>query len=328
MVHSHSFYKLGFRVENGRIHGHSHPESVRPAEGDANSNCLIRPDRHPYPELMLSPIASLRRRPVSTWIAAVTDLRHCSRTCVLARRHIDSKPSNRRFLTSKTELNADAKGAVATATQVNGGTTSASGRIYGTLPSTSVPRSSDTYTKDYKGPLALTFKRLKIFSLASLSLTTALSPFMFIIESNLPTSARAGLAGVALTTSGISTLLVGWCGKPYVETLRHLRSSDNNGVEGLEMTTLSVMLQKRITRVYDVDFLVQTERAFAKWELAEIVLFPPEDGEKASKKAGDPGQEETVAETLSIDGKVLGRWIVKWEEGGVGKCRQVGRIVR
>jgi len=24
----------------------------------------------------------------------------------------------------------------------------------------------------------------------------------------------------------------------------------------------------------------------------------------------------------------LGRWIVKWEEGGIGKCRQVGQVVR
>jgi hypothetical protein len=276
---------------------------------------------------MLSCITSLRRRPVLRWTAAVTDLRYCS--LVLDRRHIDSKPSNRRFLTSKTEVNANAKITVADAASVNNGATEAIGRVNGALPSASAPRSSDTYTKDYKGPLALTFKRLKLFSLASLGLSAALSPFMFIIESTLPTSARVGLAGVALTTSGISTLLVNWCGKPYVETLRHLQPSENDGIEGLEMTTLSLLLQKRTTRVYDVDFLVQTGRAFAKWELAEIVSFPlPTDGAEASRKAGDPGQEETIAETLTANGEVLGRWIVKWEEGGVGKCREVGRIVR
>ncbi|KIM82586.1 hypothetical protein PILCRDRAFT_27898, partial [Piloderma croceum F 1598] len=188
---------------------------------------------------------------------------------------------------------------------------------------------SDTYIKDYKGPLAPTFKRLKLFSLASLGLSAALSPFMFIIESPLPTSARVGLAGVALATSGISTFIVDWCGKPYVGTLRHLHPSDNDGIDGLEMTMLSFLLQKRITRVYDVGFLVQTERAFAKLELAETISFPPvKDGAEASRKAGDPGQEETVAETLTANGEVLGRWIVKWEEGGVGKCREVGRIAR
>ena len=152
---------------------------------------------------------------------------------------------------------------------------------------------------------------------------------MFIIESNLPTSARTGLASIALTTSGVSTVMVGWCGKPYVETLRHIHPNENDGIQGLEMITLSIFLRKRITRVYDVDFLVQTDRGFATWELADRVAFAPsKDGAEPVKKAGDPGQEETVAETLAADGKVLGRWIVKWEEGGVGKCRQVGYIVR
>jgi len=152
---------------------------------------------------------------------------------------------------------------------------------------------------------------------------------MFVIESNLPSSARAGLAGIALTTSGITTLLIAWCGQPYVETLRHLRPSENGGIEGLEMTTVSALLRKRITRVYDVDFLVQTNRGFATWELAGMVTFPPsKEGPDATKIAGHPGQEETVAETLAGDGKVLGRWIVKWEESGVGKCRRVGQVVR
>lgn len=235
-----------------------------------------------------------------------------------------AKLSSRRSLTSKAEVNADARGP-----SVTNGAARSIHHVHGTLPSASAARSPDTYTKEYKGPLALTFRRLKIFSLASLSLSTALSPFMFIVEANLPMSARASLAGMALTTSGISTALVGWCGKPYVETLRHLRASENDGIEGLEMTTLSIFLRRRITRVYDVDFLVQTSRAFAKWELAETVTFcPVTAGAEATRKAGVPGQEETVAETITTDGEVLGRWIVKWEEGGVGKCRQVGKIVR
>lgn len=95
------------------------------------------------------------------------------------------------------------------------------------------------------------------------------------------------------------------------------------------MTTVSLMLRKRITRVYDVDFLVQTTRPFAKWELAESVVFShATEGEELTKKAGEEGQEETVAETVSSDGKVAGRWIVKWEANGVGKCRQVGNVVR
>ena len=134
---------------------------------------------------------------------------------------------------------------------------------------------------------------------------------------------------MALTTSGISTLLVGWAGAPYVTELRHICASSNEGVEGLEMTTMTLTLQKIVTRVYDVDFLVQTERPFAKWELADIVSFPPgKDGKEAARKSGQPGEEETVAETTNVTGEVLGRWIVKWEENGVGRCRNVGKIIR
>jgi hypothetical protein len=95
------------------------------------------------------------------------------------------------------------------------------------------------------------------------------------------------------------------------------------------MTTLSLTLRKRITRVYDVDFLVETTRPFAKWELAETVSFPPEkDGAEPTKQAGESGQEELIAETFNGDGEVLGRWIVKWEENGVGRCRQAGNVIR
>lgn len=100
------------------------------------------------------------------------------------------------------------------------------------------------------------------------------------------------------------------------------------GIEGLEMTTLSLFLKKRITRVYDVDFLVQTTRPFAKWELAETVTFASPKDVGAGRKAGEPGEEETVAETVAADGEVTGRWIVTWEEGGVGRCRKVGSMVR
>lgn len=95
------------------------------------------------------------------------------------------------------------------------------------------------------------------------------------------------------------------------------------------MITLSLTLRKRITRVYDVDFLVETTRPFATWELAESVSFPPAiDGAEPTKQAGESGREEMIAETVADNGEVLGRWIVKWEENGVGRCRQVGNVIR
>ncbi|KAG5647069.1 hypothetical protein DXG03_001439 [Asterophora parasitica] len=172
----------------------------------------------------------------------------------------------------------------------------------------------------YIGPLAQTFRRLKIFSISSFTLSCTLAPFMFIVESNLPMSARIALASIAIGTSGISTGLVGWCGQPYVTTLRHLTPEENGGAEGIELTTLTLLLRPRITRVYDPTFLLETKRAFAKWELADTVVLP-------NDKTVEPGQEETVAETTDKDGNVLGRWVVKWGEGGEGTCHEVGKII-
>ena len=80
----------------------------------------------------------------------------------------------------------------------------------------------------YVGPLTSTFRRLKIFSLSSLVLASSLSPFIFIVESSLPSTARAALATTALVTSGVSTALVAWCGRPYVTTLRRLTTSSTS----------------------------------------------------------------------------------------------------
>ena len=191
----------------------------------------------------------------------------------------------------------------------------------------------DDPTVIYIGPLTQTFRRLKIFSLSSLALAGSLSPFIFIVESSLPSTARVALAATALATSGVSTALVSWCGKPYVTTLRRLssptstqqqhttHSHNENAPAGIELTTLTLALTPRTTRVYDPAFLSDATRAFARWELAQSVLLPPEDA--ASVR---PGTEETVAETLDSAGKVLGRWIVTWGENGEGSCRAEGRI--
>jgi hypothetical protein len=181
----------------------------------------------------------------------------------------------------------------------------------------------------YHGPLAQTFRRLKIFSLATLGLTCTMAPFLFIVESSLPMSARVFLTATAISTSTISTALVSWCGAPYVVDLRRLTPAENGGIEGIEMTTLTLTLKKLTTRVYDADFLVETNRPFAKWELPLAIQLPPSDEDNtAAGKAGAPGEEETVAETLNDRGEVIGRWIVKWGEGGTGSCRGTGTVLR
>jgi len=197
-------------------------------------------------------------------------------------------------------------------------------------PATQQPTQSDSpHQVAYHGPLAQTFRRLKIFSLSSLALSCIMTPFIFIVESSLPISARIVLATTALTTSGVSTALVGWSGYPYVVDLRRLTPAENGGIEGIEMTTLTLMLRRLTTRIYDADFLVETRRPFAKWELAEEIQLPSSSEEPVmAAKAGAPGQVETVAETLNAKNEVVGRWVVKWGEGGAGSCKAVGKVVR
>lgn len=97
----------------------------------------------------------------------------------------------------------------------------------------------------------------------------------------------------------------------------------------LELTTLNMFLQPRITRIYDPAFIADTDRPFAKWELADMVQLPKEEMERAGGSGVPvPGSEETVAETMDKAGNVLGRWIVRWEQGGEGNCRREGKILQ
>jgi len=72
--------------------------------------------------------------------------------------------------------------------------------------------------------------------------------------------------------------------------------------------------------------LIETHRPLAKWELAREIVLSPESG--SSKTHPVPGQEETIAETMNQKGEIIGRWIVKWKENGVGVCHQVGHVIR
>lgn len=101
----------------------------------------------------------------------------------------------------------------------------------------------------YEGPLAQTFRRLKLFSLASFGLSSALAPFMFVVESGLPPSARFALAGIALGTSGLSTGLVAWCAKPYVNKMYTHRPEALGAAEELELITSDLFLRPVTTKV-------------------------------------------------------------------------------
>ncbi|KAI0688171.1 hypothetical protein C8T65DRAFT_675118, partial [Cerioporus squamosus] len=194
-----------------------------------------------------------------------------------------------------------------------------------TLPASDANPSKETQTAQaevapedevYHGPLTNTYRRLKIFSLSTLSLTFALTPLIFVIEttSSVPVVARFALAGMAMAASGVSTSLVAWVGRPYVATLRWLkpeaatRSNDH----------LTLAWHQRVTTVYDTAFLVPTSRPFATWELAEGFKLPDAEVESARAEGLIP-REETIAETRI-------RLESCWNGGGT--CRQVGKVVR
>ena len=163
-----------------------------------------------------------------------------------------------------------------------------------------------------------------------------MAPLLFILEttSGLPLVARAALASIALGTSGVSTALVGWCGSPYVSTLRWLPATDAQQqsaavipTEIVELTTHTITMRPRVTKVYDASFLVPANRPFATWELAEAFRLPPAEVEQERANGLLP-REETVAETFDTRGKVVGRWIVQWAEDGTGTCDGSGKVVR
>lgn len=123
-----------------------------------------------------------------------------------------------------------------------------------TLSSLSCPKTAETprIIEDpfvYTGPLSAAFRRLKIFSLASFSLSLSLSPFLLIIESNLPMNARLALATIALGTSGLSTALVAWCAKPYVTVMHRSRPDTIGSAEEVEMTTYTLLMRPLKTKV-------------------------------------------------------------------------------
>ncbi|CAK5282379.1 unnamed protein product [Mycena citricolor] len=161
-----------------------------------------------------------------------------------------------------------------------------------------------------------------MFSLSSLGLSFSMTPFMFIVESNLPMSARAVLAFTAISTTSISTGLLAWASSPYVTSALLSKLPTTGAVQEMEVKTLTLWFKPRTTRIFDPTFLVGTNRPFANLELAQLVFLPP------ALRNTTPGQEETVAETTDEKGEVIGRWVVKWAEGGEGSCHEVGKVIR
>jgi hypothetical protein len=82
-------------------------------------------------------------------------------------------------------------------------------------------------------------------------------------------------------------------------------------------------------QVYDPSFLIESRRPFAQWELADALVLTQNRTESVGANVHpEEGLEETVAETRTADGTIVGRWVVKWGAGGAGTCHQTGHVVR
>ncbi|KAI9286127.1 hypothetical protein BC943DRAFT_277170 [Umbelopsis sp. AD052] len=97
----------------------------------------------------------------------------------------------------------------------------------------------------YTGPLATVAKRLKLFSIGSLGLSGAISPFVFILDFPVPVVAKTVLVASALFTSVSSTALINWVMSPYV-TKATMSPSD---ADSINLHTLNVFAQEHITTV-------------------------------------------------------------------------------
>ncbi|KIM31537.1 hypothetical protein M408DRAFT_327714 [Serendipita vermifera MAFF 305830] len=184
--------------------------------------------------------------------------------------------------------------------------------------------SSSTSLLEYRGLYTDSYKKLKAFSLASLTLATMVTPFMFLIESSIPAGGKAILGITAMSTSSLSTALIAWAGSSYVTGLRV-----DDGGRRLEFTTTTIFLRNIKTVVYDPMFLEPAEEYFIKVRLRRSIRIPMAEVERQGMALSD-GQEETVAESLDPSGNVKGWWAVRWrregEAGFVGECREVGKI--
>lgn len=188
--------------------------------------------------------------------------------------------------------------------------------VRATIPPKIAPKEADEEAF-YHGPLAKTFQSLKTFSLSSLGLCVTVTPFIYLIDSAMATSARTGIVAFAILTSSASTALIGWLGSPYTIAMRRLNPATTKTSAGkpiapgaVELYTKNVWLQDRFTRVYDPIFLGPTKRPFAKWELLTSAIVDT-TGEVVPRKAGDV---EVIAETFDKKGKVKGQWFVKWRQ--------------
>lgn len=201
-------------------------------------------------------------------------------------------------------------------------------------------RSDPSLLASYSAPLAKTFFRLKLFSLGSLALSSALCPALLLAPGEIGLGGRLGLCAVALATSGASTTLIAWIGKPYVGQMRLLTpkaaktARERDSAEGagppeasfaaavdekprpaIEAVTTNWRLRLLRTTIYEPSLLRGTSRPFATWELAAqppARPLPRTQGEPSSSAATTPLAKLVATTRDAKSGALVGRRWAVW----------------
>ncbi|KIO19537.1 hypothetical protein M407DRAFT_11349 [Tulasnella calospora MUT 4182] len=161
----------------------------------------------------------------------------------------------------------------------------------------------------YYGPLTKTFQSLKVFSLSSLGLCCSVSPFIYLVDANMATSARTGLVVFAITTSSFSTSLVGWLARPYAIAMRRLTPTATSSITSsadastpfvapgaVEILTKNVFLQERRTKAslrdgervapsltgLSASPLLTEASSDSFWDVASLQFFSPHSFDESS----------------------------------------------
>ncbi|UZJ53888.1 hypothetical protein CBS101457_003208 [Exobasidium rhododendri] len=209
----------------------------------------------------------------------------------------------------------------------------------------------------YNAPLSKTFFRLKTFSLGSLTLASALCPALLFAPGSISTAGRIGLCVTALVTSGGSTGLIAWIGKPYVTEMQLLTGASSkqqivsdlpegdsdlrnaalarDEVPAIQVITRSWRLQKLRTTIYEPSLIRPTKRPFATWELPTT---PPSLSMRNEEKSVQSITKLIAATRDAKTDKVVGRWWARWTRDTLskdgndwksdGQCSEEGKVIR
>lgn len=205
----------------------------------------------------------------------------------------------------------------------------------------------------YSAPLSKTFVRLKIFSLSSLAAAITLTPALLFAPAEIGWSGRIGLCITALATSGASTAIFAWIGKPYVASMRLLSPSTANeslqkdckdliaktnktalqtnkpdlqtNKPALQTITTDWRLRKLQTTIYEPDLIRPTSRPLATWELASKAPSPQDIDEHSPF----PITRLVASTRMEKSDELVGRYWATWQAPKVaGDCTQEGNIIR